>query len=115
MCFMKTRHLSFLFYLFACLRFSLSVVNFSYPISEEAWAYYWVAVSYSKDGDFDAAAEQYKQAILLEPNFAEAHAALGSVYQIKGLFGDAISELKKAINIDPTFAKAYTNLGLIYS
>jgi tetratricopeptide (TPR) repeat protein len=57
-------------------------------------------------------------AIALDPNLAEAHAALGLVaYSIRYDFGTAQTELDRAVRLDPNFAGAHEwrALSLLYS
>jgi len=63
---------------------------------------------------FDEAIAEYKKAIAIDPNDADAYADLGMVYGEKGMLDEAIAECKKAIAIDPNHAKAHNNLAVAY-
>jgi lipoprotein NlpI len=57
--------------------------------------------SYGSTGQFDRAIEDYKQAIRLKPDMAEAFRYLGLTYFIKGDYGSAETELTKATTLLP--------------
>ena len=64
--------------------------------------------------NYDEAISMYKKAIVINPDFAEAHYNLGWIYVEKGMLDEAISEYKKTITINPDLANAHFNLGRIY-
>lgn len=99
-----------------------------------------VARSHSKLGFFlmikdqdDTAIREFKEAIRLKPNYAQAYYGLGLVYHKKGQYNKrqwtssseagsdmgqydiAIGLFKEAIRLKPDYAQAYYNLGLMYS
>src|SRR5438034_7902750 len=61
-------------------------------------------------GDFELAAQFYKQSIELHPT-AEAHTFLGWTYHFQGRLDAAIAECKLAIEIDPEFGNPYNDIG----
>jgi tetratricopeptide (TPR) repeat protein len=63
---------------------------------------------------YDKAISAYKQAIKIDPNYANTHYNLGIAYGKKGMLYDAIIEFKKAISINPTDADVHYNLGAAY-
>ncbi|HEY9787152.1 MAG TPA: tetratricopeptide repeat protein [Candidatus Obscuribacterales bacterium] len=65
-------------------------------------------------GDLVAACENFKKAILLEPNNARAHYGLGSTYLKQGLLDQAVVELELARWIDPDDAQVHLALGQAY-
>ena len=72
-------------------------------------------VAYYDKDMYDEAIAEYKKAIKINPNYAEAHCVLGLVYAYKGgMFDEAIAEYKKAIEINPNYAEAHYNLGAVY-
>ena len=84
--------------------------------SNYALAYAGLAASYSlmpSVGDYDPreylpkAKEAAQKAIELDPNLAEAHAALGNVYFYLYDWEEAERSLLKAIEVDPKYAKAH--------
>ena len=57
---------------------------------------------------------EYKKALAINPNLAEAHNNLGSAYDKNGRIDDAMAEYKKALAINPNLAEAHNNLGSAY-
>ena len=55
----------------------------------------------------------YRKAVELNPNYAEAHAALGDQYSIAGKTAEAIAEYEAAIKAKPDYAMAFLNLGVM--
>ncbi|MGI8618288.1 MAG: protein kinase domain-containing protein [Gemmatimonadaceae bacterium] len=51
--------------------------------------------------DFSGAEKQLRRSVSLNPNYAEAHWALGSILPAVGQLGEGISELRKALTLDP--------------
>ena len=96
------------------------------PCSAEAR--YWLAHAYSvSDPDFsvrrersvDAAIDEYRNSIGLDPNFGPSHARLANHYHVhKGMIDEAITVYEKALKVgglDPTDEfVVYNNLGFIY-
>jgi len=86
---------------------------FPFPRSDPL-VYYNLGNAYSKKGELDKAISQYKRALILKPNYAEAYNNLGSVYTIKGRLDEALAEIEQALAINPKYAMAYNNLGSVY-
>lgn len=63
------------------------------------------------EGKLKDAAESYRQAIAINPNFAEAYNNLGNTLREQELYGDAEHCFKRAVLIKPELANAYFNLG----
>jgi serine/threonine-protein kinase len=59
-----------------------------------------------------AAADSYRQAIHVKPDFAVAHANLGFVLNERGELKEAETVLVKATELDPRNPRSYYNLGL---
>ena len=59
----------------------------------------------------EEAEASYKQAIVLKPDFAEAHSNLGITLQALGRLDEAEASYKQAIVLKPDFAEAHSNLG----
>ena len=62
-------------------------------------------------GQLDAAIESYKQAIKINPNYAEAHNNMGIALKDKGDLEAAIDSYQQALKIKPDYAEAYYNMG----
>jgi protein O-mannosyl-transferase len=64
-------------------------------------------------GDWTAAVDQYREALLLRPNSAEACNGLGIVLSKKGLLSEAERSYREALRIKPNFAEAHANMGAL--
>ena len=73
-----------------------------------------LADSYDKAGQHDKALETYQKLMALNPNDANVHNAMGSVYASMGKIPEAQAEFQKSAELDPAnAAQAYYNLGAI--
>jgi serine/threonine-protein kinase len=61
--------------------------------------------------DYDRALEQLEAALRIQPNHAEAIAAIGYVNRRKGDFDAAVEYLRKASQLDPRFYHYYYEIG----
>jgi hypothetical protein len=99
----------------------------------KAWAHFRIGFCYEKLGAYYAdaysllgtsyyivldlykcAIDAYKQAIYIDPNYADAHSGLGTSYIALGLYKDAIEAFKQTIRIEPDSVGAHFGLGLMY-
>src|SRR5437764_11882286 len=64
-----------------------------------------------REGDPGKAAEKFRNALKLDPTFADAHLNLGSVLLQSGSTDAAIGEFQAAIRLQPRAAEAHLNLG----
>lgn len=62
----------------------------------------------------DKAITALKEELGKNPNFSEAHVALGMMYHKKDLLDDALTELKTALTINPDLGNVYKEMYLIY-
>ncbi|MFN3532809.1 MAG: hypothetical protein ACK41Q_09920 [Candidatus Brocadia sp.] len=62
----------------------------------------------------DKAITALKEELRKNPNFSEAHVALGMMYHKKGLLDDALTELKTALTLKPDLINIYQEMYLIY-
>ena len=69
----------------------------------------------ARRGKYPQALQDLHRAIDLHPDFAKAHAALGTVYLQLGNFPASENALTRALDITPTLIQAETNLALLYS
>ncbi len=67
--------------------------------------------AFMRQGNLGAAANSYRQAIALDPNYAKAHSNLGFVLMQQGLSAEAEKSLKRALALDPTNGDTYFMLG----
>ena len=64
--------------------------------------------------DIDAALAEFREAVRLDPNHAEAHTKLGLAYKQKGDLGHAAESLKNAVRLDPNDFVSIFELGEVY-
>ena len=82
---------------------------------KEALELYKMGEHYSKLGKVDEAIEEYRKALNLDPNLAEAHLNLGWSYALRKRDYDlARQETLEAIRLKPQLTVAYRNLWWIY-
>ena len=67
-----------------------------------------------QQGEFRRAIADFDQAILLNPQFSQAHGARGLAHYRLGDHDRAIADQSQAIRIDPGYGIAYYNRGLAY-
>ncbi|MCP4351117.1 MAG: tetratricopeptide repeat protein [Desulfobacterales bacterium] len=79
--------------------------------SKDATAHNKLGNALKDKGEFDAAIDEYKKAIELNPNYAIAYDNLGLALKDKGDLDAAIVEHKKAIELNPEDAITHNNLG----
>ena len=66
------------------------------------------------DHKIDESISNFKKAIKINPNFAEAYSNLGTALKYKGNLDGAIQNFKESINLDRNYAEANWNLSLCY-
>ena len=71
------------------------------------------AIDLKKKGDPIAAEAHYKEAIRLDPTYAEAHYSYAILLADRGDTTGAIAENKKAIDIQKNYPEAHFNLALL--
>jgi len=65
-------------------------------------------------GDYNAAAEEFKMAVEIDPKFADGYYNLGKVYsQIKD-YDQALASYKKAIELEPDSPRYHYNMAIVY-
>lgn len=65
-------------------------------------------------GLLSEAIEQYQKALIVKPNYAEAHNNYGSALALLGHSSEAIDQFRQAIKIEPTYVEAHDNLGNVF-
>ena len=73
-----------------------------------------LGVARKQAGDLQNAITCYRQAVKLQPHFAEAYYHLGEALQAEGELETGIDCLQTALQINPDYGEAYMCLGLIY-
>lgn len=66
-----------------------------------------------KQGRFEEAAAQYREALRLNPGLWKAHNYLGSDLAALGRFDEAAGHYREAVRLNPGYAEAHYNLSLI--
>jgi len=72
-----------------------------------------LGTTYEKQGRWDEAAAQLRQAIAEKPDYAQAHKNLGVVFERQGDSTRAAEEYREAIRLDPKYAEAHNDLGAL--
>jgi superkiller protein 3 len=66
-----------------------------------------------QDNRHDAAIAEFKEAVKINPEFAEAYNNMGLALFNQSKFDEAIEGFRNALRIDPDFPLAHANLGLV--
>ena len=77
--------------------------------------HYNKGIDFYKQGKYDQAGKEFKQAIEIKPNDVYALYGLGNTHYCKAKYDDAVKIYTKAININPDYAKVHYSLSLAYS
>ncbi len=81
------------------------------PSSEEL---YDQAVDYIAEGKLDEAISTYKEAVAVDPQFADAWEGLSMALADKELWDEALEAAKKVVELNPGEQLGYTNVSRIY-
>lgn len=76
--------------------------------------YYYQGLILRQQGEYAKAEKQFKEAIVINPRFANAYNGLGLTYRAQNRTDEAIAQYLEAIDIDSQFAYAYNNLAVAY-
>jgi Flp pilus assembly protein TadD len=82
------------------------------PVS--AADYCMIANALARHGKADEAIKQYRKALTLKANCAEAHNGLGLVLVGKGRRDEAMAHYREALALKPDYAEVYCNVGDFY-
>lgn len=82
------------------------------PTDEQAWNN--LASAYFTTQQYDQAKRCFKQAVELNPYYADALGNLGAINGMQGQHEDAIAYLKRALEIKPNVATYYKYIGMSY-
>jgi len=72
------------------------------------------AVDCVAEGDVDAAIAKYREAVTLDPNFADAWEGLSMALADKELWDDALAAAKRVVELNPKEQLGFTNVSRIY-
>ena len=77
--------------------------------------YYFMAASHYCLDEYEQAAEAYRRAIRINPDFAILHFGLGNTYVRLRLYDAAVNSYNQALTINPDYLDVYHNLIYVYS
>ncbi len=69
---------------------------------------------YARQGDMQKAVEEFKKAIEINPNYADAYHNLANTYQQIGQMDLALENYQKAASINPNLWQSFQNIAVIY-
>ena len=75
-------------------------------------AYNNLGLALAGDGQIDAAIDQYREALEIEPRFVAAHNNLGIALLQSGRLDEAVSHFREALEIEPGGIESHNNLGM---
>ncbi len=81
---------------------------------DDANKYYLDAYNLYKLGKLDQSLDMLKKVVEVNPDHAEAHFGMGSIYFRQNLFDDAVKAFTKVTRIKPEYVEAYQRLWLAY-
>ena len=87
----------------------------SLPPEEEAVERFYEGVQLEGQGNLEKAHAAYTEAILADPNMAEAHANRGHIYFLYGNHVAAMVDLNRAVDLDPSLASAFYYRGKTFA
>jgi tetratricopeptide (TPR) repeat protein len=73
-----------------------------------------LGVAYHVQGEIGLAIEEYREALRINPDYADAYSNLGAAYYAQGEVDLAIKSWEDALRIDPSLAQTHHNLGVAY-
>jgi tetratricopeptide (TPR) repeat protein len=91
----------------------ISVAHLRHKVPQEAIQAFNRAVKFVQNDQRREATMQLEGAIRRDPEFMEAHGALGVQYVHLGRLDDAEVELRESIRLDPSFWTGYYNLAFV--
>ena len=91
---------------------AVELIDKAIRINPSSLMHYNLGLALKAQGNLDAAAESYRTALSLKPDYAEAHYNLGNIFQEQGWLDMAAACYHKAIICKPGYAKAHCNLAI---
>ena len=79
-----------------------------------AWPYLNLAIAQQSTNQTTAAENNLREAIRLDPTFAQPHFQLGNLLEARGQTQAAIAEFREAARLDPSYAEPHFALARIY-
>ncbi len=90
---------------------AVELISKAISVNPSRSMYYNLGNALKAQGNLDEAAESYRKALLLQPDYAEAHVNLGNVLQAQGKLDEAVEHYRKALALKPGLAETHYNLG----
>ena len=91
---------------------AIKVLNGNYP--NVPLLFNLLGACHNSLGQLDAAAQMFKTAFLIKPDYSEAYFNHGIVMRELGQFDLAVESYKKAIDLIPNYPEAHNKLGITY-
>jgi TolB-like protein/DNA-binding winged helix-turn-helix (wHTH) protein/Flp pilus assembly protein TadD len=92
---------------------ALDAIRLDDSLAEAHSALAWVLYSY--DWDWAGAEREFQRALVLNPNYSEAHHAYSQLLMAAGKSNEAVAEIRRAAELDPLFPALRANVGTVYS
>ncbi|MCP4568124.1 MAG: tetratricopeptide repeat protein [FCB group bacterium] len=92
----------------------LNINFFDLGFRNEPQIHFNLAMTHSRQGDYEAAIREYRLALEQAPSVPSIYNGLGQTYFNMGRFQDAIRQLSHAVSLDSEYGDAQFNLGLAY-
>lgn len=83
-------------------------------IPDSAETFFTKGLKYEDSKKYAEAAEAYKKALSLKPDYLDAHVNLGTAYYKLGRYFEAVDTYKRALEIMPDAVVLYNKLGTVY-
>ena len=91
---------------------AVELISKAIGVSASSQMFFNLGIALRAQGKLDAAIDCYRKALVLKPDYAEAHSNLGVALQEQGKLEDAVDSCRRALSLKPDFANAHYNLGL---
>ena len=85
------------------------------PNPRNAEEYVFRGIDFADLGDFEAAIQDFTEALRLDSNFTRAYYNRGITYNKIGRYQDAIEDFGAAIDLNPNYGAAYANRAFAYT
>ena len=86
-----------------------------YTVAQSPETFYARGMQAARRGDYSQAIGDLQRAVALQPDFAKAHASLGTIYLHLGDLDASAAALQHALSIKPGLLKAEANLAAVYT
>ena len=89
----------------------ISLTRLKHKVSGGARRAFQKAWKLDKEGKAERALEEFRRAIALDPDYADAHCDLGALYLRLERYADAETEFRRAVALAPELSGIQSNLG----